>query len=72
MISSVISETFYIQFVSVSLFSSFSLPLVGGQGLLESVCHSVYCHPALNCDTGVPKAEFTLYKEVPHYSGLYK
>jgi len=41
-ISSVISKTSDIQFVSLSPFSSFSLPLVGRQGLIESVCHSVY------------------------------
>ena len=47
-IISVISKTFYIKFGSLS--SSFSLPQVGGWGLIESVCHSVYCCPALNCD----------------------
>jgi len=41
-IISAMSITFYIQFVSRSPFSSFSLPLVGGWGLTESVCHSVY------------------------------
>jgi len=37
-----ISKSFYNQFVSLSPFSSFSLPLVGGWGLTESICHSVY------------------------------
>jgi len=41
-IISVISKTFSIQFLSLSPFSSFSLPLVGGWGLIESICHSVY------------------------------
>ena len=41
-IISVLSKTFFIQFVSVSPFSSFSLPLLGGRGLTDSVCHSVY------------------------------
>ena len=45
-----LEKLFYIQFVSLSLFSFFSLPLVGGWGLIENVCHSVYWHPALNCD----------------------
>jgi len=49
-IISVISKTFYIQFLHLSPFSSFSLPLVGGQGLTESICHSVYCRPALKGD----------------------
>jgi len=52
---SVISKTLYIQFVSLSPFSSFLLPLVGGQGLTESVCHSVYCRPALKGDTDFAK-----------------
>jgi len=39
---SVISKTFYIKFASLSPFSSFSLPLVGGWGLTENICHSVY------------------------------
>jgi len=47
---SVISKTFYIQFVSLSPFPSFSLPLLGGWGLTESICHSLYCRPALNGD----------------------
>ena len=51
-IISVISKTFYITFVSLSPFSSFSLPLVGGWGLIDIVYHSVYWWPSLNCDTG--------------------
>jgi len=39
---SVVSKTFYIPFVSLSPFSSSSLLLVGGWGLIESICHSVY------------------------------
>jgi len=50
-IISVTSTTFYIQFVSLSPFYSCSLPLVGGWGFTESVCHSVYCCLALNGDT---------------------
>jgi len=49
-IISVISKPSYNQFLSLSPFSSFSLSLVGGQGLTESVCCSVYCCPALNVD----------------------
>ena len=49
-IISVISKTFYIQFLSLSAFSSFSFPLVGGWGLTESICHSVYWRPALNSE----------------------
>jgi len=41
-IISVTSKTFYIKFLSLSPFSSFSLSLVGGWGLIESICHSVY------------------------------
>jgi len=41
-IISIISKTSYILFVSLSPFSSFSLSLVGGWGLIESICHSVY------------------------------
>ena len=41
-IISVICKTFYIQFVSLSPFSFFSLPLVGEWGLTKSICHSVY------------------------------
>jgi len=37
-IISIISKTFYINFVSLS---PFSLLLVGGWGLIESICHSV-------------------------------
>jgi len=48
-IISVIIKTFYIQFVSLSPFSSFSLSLVGGWGLIESACHSFYWNSALNC-----------------------
>jgi len=47
-IISAISKTFYIQLVSLSPFSSLSLPLVGGWGLIESICHSVYWRPDLN------------------------
>ena len=32
-------------------FHHFCPPLVGGQGLIESIFHSVYCCPALNYDT---------------------
>jgi len=45
----VISKTFYVQFVSLSPFPV-SFPLVGGQGLTETICHSVYCLPAQNAD----------------------
>jgi len=34
-----ISKIFYIQFVSLSPFFSFSLPLLGGWGLTDSICH---------------------------------
>jgi len=47
-IISIISKVFYIQFVSLSPFSSFSLPLVGGWGLTESLCHSVYWRSVFN------------------------
>ena len=50
-IISIITKNFYIQFVSLSPFSSFSFPLVGERGLIESICHSVFWRPALNCDT---------------------
>jgi len=46
----IISKTFYIQSVSCCPFSSISLPLVRGWGLIESICHSVYCSLALNSD----------------------
>jgi len=47
-LTTVISKAgFYIQFVSLS---PFSLPLVGGWGLIESICHSVYYCSALNGD----------------------
>ena len=49
-IISVISKTSCIHFVSLSPFSSFSLPLVGGWGLIQSICHSVYWRAALNFD----------------------
>jgi len=44
-------KLFNIEFVSLSPFSSSSLPQVGGQGLIDSICHSVYWHSALNDDT---------------------
>ena len=47
-IINIICKTFYIQFVGLSPFSSFSLPLVGGWALTESIGHSVYCCPAFN------------------------
>jgi len=50
-IISVIIKTCYIQSVSLSPFSSISLPLVAGWGLTENICHSVYCRPALNGDS---------------------
>jgi len=42
---------FVFHFVSLSPFFSFFLFLVGGWGLKESISHSVYCHPTLNCDS---------------------
>ena len=52
-IISVISKAFYIQFVSLSPFSSFSLSLMEGWGLIQNICHSVYWCPALNQDKSI-------------------
>ena len=47
----IISKTFI--FNLCLPFPPFSLPLVGGWGLIESICHSVYCHPARNGDINI-------------------
>ena len=65
----VISKIFYIEFISLP-FSPFSLPLVGGQGLIESIHHSVYCCPALHGDNRLSLI-FTMFMVYFHWSFLF-